>query len=300
MRNSFAMMIRTLHASLVYIAVTLTSIAVGPAYGAVECAALGIGAKIDRLSKAALLAERGKPEGFLQLQESRDALTQQFKTFQATGICKDGGSASGDSLVNGKCDAAQNVWSNINLAATRILDRQETLRTVTAAIQQVNEAEKSLVDLTEQIITLKVVNSRSSREIIASSQLLFLQSRLVKNATMLLVTDSLDPEIVFLLGKDRNSFTDLLRGLLDGSDKFRLLPSKGIERDKLIQLSKQFEADKNAVTTILSNLKQLIEFKQSVQYIVAFSEKLSQRLHDLESIEASECRPAKDEQNKGG
>ena len=289
-------MIRTLHASLVYIAITLISIAVGPAYGAVECAAPGIGAQIDRLSKAALLAERGKPEGFLQLQESRDALTQQFKAFQATGICKDGGGAS---LVTGKCDAAQNVWSNVNLAATRILDRQATLRTVTAAIQQVNEAEKSLVDMTEQIITLKVVNSRSSREIIASSQLLFLQSRLVKNATMLLVTDSLDPEIVFLLGKDRNSFTDLLRGLLDGSDKFRLPPSKGIEREKLVQLSKQFEVDKNAITTILSNLEQLIEFKQSVRYIVAFSESLSQRLHDLESIEASECRPAKDEQNKG-
>jgi hypothetical protein len=109
----------------------------------------------------------------------------------------------------------------------------------------------------------------------------FINTRLVKDADRLLSDDFINPEVAFLLLRDRNTFLKLVHSMQEGSAEFRIPASKGEEKDKLAEISAQFEMDNQAVSAMQNNLKQLVELKGAVRYVVAYGEGFFQSLLDL-------------------
>jgi twitching motility protein PilJ len=136
--------------------------------------------------------------------------------------------------------------------------------------------------LAEQVSALKLSAGANTREVSASAQLVMLTQRMAKNANALLAGDSIDPEVAFLLGKDTNTFRDLLTALSKGSESLRLGAATDAEqKERLGELEKAFTAYQAAVSGILGNMQRLVNAKQSAQRIFQDSEKLKDAVSAL-------------------
>ena len=102
-----------------------------------------------------------------------------------------------------------------------------------------------------------------------------LTQRMAKNANALLASDVIDPEVTFLLGKDSNTFRDILQGLAKGSDTLRVAAARDPETvEKLKELDAAYGEYRQAVNSILGSLQPLVNAKAAGRSIVADSEAL--------------------------
>jgi twitching motility protein PilJ len=91
------------------------------------------------------------------------------------------------------------------------------------------------------------------------------------------------PETAFLLGKDTNTFRDLVDGFLNGSDVLHLTASTDPEvKGKLIELQKTFADYQQLVSVILGNLQSFIAAKQAEQLVFVQNEDLRSKLLGLQ------------------
>ena len=100
--------------------------------------------------------------------------------------------------------------------------QQKNLVALGNAVKAINDNNPVLLDLAEQVSALKLQAQAGSREISLAGQLVMLTQRMAKNANALLASDVIDPEVTFLLGKDSNTFRDIVHGLTKGSDALRV------------------------------------------------------------------------------
>ncbi|HJW56674.1 MAG TPA: methyl-accepting chemotaxis protein [Burkholderiaceae bacterium] len=237
----------------------------------------------QRIGKAAPNAIQGNPEAFKQLEESR----QEFNRDLA--VLSKGGNYQGRTIdtPNGQMAAllqdVQKVWIDSDKAAQTILKLKKELTGFGTTLQQLSTISPTLLELTEQISTLKVQSGASPREISAAGQLVMLTQRLGRSANEFLTSEGVNPETAFLLGKDTNTFRDITEGFLNGSDVLRLSPTKDQDtREKLIELQTAFGEYQQSVATILGNLQNFIGAKHSEQLIFTDNEMLKQRLSTLQ------------------
>jgi twitching motility protein PilJ len=150
------------------------------------------------------------------------------------------------------------------------------------SIRAINANNPVMLELAEQISALKLQANASPREVSVAGQLVMLTQRMAKNANSLLAGDAIDPEVAFLLGKDTNTFRDLLQGLSEGSEALRLPASTDAEtKEKLAELTKSFADYQKAVAGILGNMQRLVNAKQSAQNIFNDNEKLLTQVREL-------------------
>ena len=111
-----------------------------------------------------------------------------------------------------------------------------------------------------------------------------LTQRIGKSSNEFLTVEGVNPEAVFLLGKDLNSFKEISQGLLDGSPELRLTASKDPQtREQLAALIKLFEATRMQAGAILGNLQGLVSAREAQVSIVSDSEPLRRNLEALQS-----------------
>ena len=102
-----------------------------------------------------------------------------------------------------------------------------------------------------------------------------LTQRVAKNASALLVGDAIDPEVAFLLGKDTNTFRDLLGALTKGSETLRIGATTDADtKAKLAELETNFKEYQAAVGGILGSMQRLVLAKQAGSNIFRESETL--------------------------
>ena len=238
----------------------------------------------QRIGKAAPNAIQGNPEAFKQLDESR----REFNTDLTT--LREGGTYQGRSIKKPNAELAailgdaQKVWDSSDKAATTILKLKKELTGFGQTLQKLNTLTPGLLELTEQISTLKAQGGASPREISASGQLVMLTQRLGRSANEFLTTEGVNPETAFLLGKDTNTFKDITDGFLNGSDVLRLTATKDKDsRDKLTELQSLFAEYQVSVSAILGSLQNFIAAKQSEQLIFTENETLKQKLTTLQN-----------------
>src|SRR5450631_2703368 len=116
-----------------------------------------------------------------------------------------------------------------------------------------------------------------------------LTQRLGRSANEFLTSEGVNPETAFLLGKDTNTFRDIVEGFLKGSDVLRLSATKDKDTiDKLTELQGAFGEYQQSVATILGNLQNFIAAKQSEQLIFTENEAIKQNLSTLQKTYRAE------------
>ncbi|GAC1322533.1 MAG: chemotaxis chemoreceptor PilJ [Collimonas sp.] len=248
----------------------------------------------QRIGKATPNAIQGNPEAFKQLADSRKEFNQDLGILSKGGDYKGHDIGTPSASMNSKLTEVNKIWSNTDKAADTILKLQKELTSFGVTLQKLNGISPNLLDLSEQIATLKTQTGATPREIAASSQLVMLTQRLGRSANEFLTSEGVNPETAFLLGKDTNTFRDIVSGFLNGSDVLRLPASKNEEeRSKLTELEKSFAEYQESVASILGNMQNFVSAKQSEQLIFTENENLKQRLGALQDT----YRDAQDSQS---
>jgi len=243
----------------------------------------------QRIGKAAPNAIQGNVEAFKQLEDSRKEINSDLDILLKGGNYQGRNVDKANSALEAVLLDTSKTWQNSNKAAETILARRKELTGFGQTLQKLNALSPALLELTEQISTLKVQGGGSAREISASGQLVMLTQRLGRSANEFLTSEGVNPETAFLLGKDTNTFRDLVDGFLKGSDVLRLAMTKDADtRDKLEELQKTFEDYRASVSTILGNLQNFIAAKQSEQLVFNENEDLKAKFAKLQKTYTAE------------
>lgn len=156
-----------------------------------------------------------------------------------------------------------------------ILKQKDTLVGVTKNVAAINSNDGKLLELTQQLVALLHESGASAREVDLGYQQIMLSQRMAKNANAMLSGEVINPEVVFLLGKDTNTFRDTLQAMLDGNEDMRIAASKNPEvkeaLGKIRDLFKQFEA---VVSIFSRNMQSLVNTRIANQTIYRESENL--------------------------
>ncbi len=210
----------------------------------------------QRIAKAAQLSLSGKSIAFGELKTGRD----EFAAI-VTGLAE-GGPIMGRNApaVEGHArellDGVTAVWTKVDASASRLLAQQDNLTKLNGSVETINDENASLLELTEQVAALAAQSGAAQREVTAANRLAMLTQRIAKNANALRVADAVDPEVSFLLGKDTNSFREILEQL---NQNLR----NGEVRARLEELTKASEATLAAVTGVLGNIQLVVQAKQA-------------------------------------
>jgi twitching motility protein PilJ len=218
----------------------------------------------QRLAKAAQQASQGNLEAFKQLRESREAFAAQMS------LLLNGGSVGSETLpatsteTRPVLEALDAQWKKNERNAALVIAEQANLVNLGRAVRAINERNPALQELADEIAALSVQTGGSSRQNAHAAQLMMLTQRMAKNANTMLAEAVIDPEVSFLLGKDTNSFRDILRGLLQGSEALRIQRVADPElRGKLGEMETAFKEYQAAVSSILGNQQRLVNAKRA-------------------------------------
>ena len=228
----------------------------------------------QRLAKASLLALQGNTVAFAQLKESRETFSQLLERVS------NGGEVGGTSVppspdsVHDQLEALTQRWSGTNKDAMAVIEQEKNLVQLGTSVALIDNKNADMLELTEQLASLKLQSGASARDIAAANQLVMLTQRIAKNASALRVGDEINPEVAFLLGKDTNGFRDLLQGLVKGG-------ADADTREKLNALDTAFKGYQEAVGSILGNMQPLVLSKQAGSRIFRDSEDLLKATDDL-------------------
>jgi twitching motility protein PilJ len=239
----------------------------------------------QRLAKAVPGAVLGNPASFGQLLESRDRIAINLLALSGEGEK----GLQTPQRAELPLAAVREEWAKTEKNASVVLEQQKNLLVLGESIRAINANNPQLLELAEQVAALKLAGGANQRDITATSQLVMLTQRMAKNANALIAGETIDPEVAFLLGKDTNTFRDLLNALIRGNESLRIAPSADPEiRARLGDLERSFAQYQQAVAGILGNLQRLVAAKQSAQRIFADNEKLKQGLEEVAKGYAAE------------
>ena len=230
----------------------------------------------QRLAKAAQQASQGNRVAFKQLRESRDEFASLVKLLAA------GGAATGGidlpatpAAVRPRLAGLEAEWQTTDRNASIVIREEPNLVALGAAVRAINENNPALLELAEEVAALSVQTGGSTRQNAITAQLVMLTQRMAKNANTMLASDVVDPEVAFLLGKDTNTFRDVLQGLLQGNHALRIeRVDDALIRTKLTDLQAGFKQYQTGVSQILGNMQRLVNAKRATRDIFNDSEKL--------------------------
>ncbi len=228
----------------------------------------------QRLAKASSLALQGNPVAFAQLRESRETFGKLLETLTSGGEVAGVGVPASPDNVRPQIDALTQLWEPTNKNAETVIGQEKNLVALGQNVATIDNNNATMLELTEQIATLKLQTGASAREIANANQLVMLTQRIAKNASALLVGDEINPEVAFLLGKDTNAFRDIQVGLSKaGGD--------ADTRSKLEELESAFKDYQGAISSILGNMQPLVLSKQAGSRIFRGSEDLLKATDNL-------------------
>lgn len=237
----------------------------------------------QRVGKATPNAIQGNPVAFSQLADSRKEFNNDLS------ILLNGGEYQGQRIskpstsMESSLQKTQKLWQNSDKSAATILKLQKELTGFGTTLAKMNEISPDLLELTEQISTLKAQSGASPREIAAAGQLVMLTQRLARSANEFLSSEGVNPETAFLLGKDTNTFRDITEGFLNGNETLRLSKTTEPEtREKLVELQNLFAEYQKSISLILGNLQNFVSAKAAEETVFKENEALKQSLGELQ------------------
>src|SRR5258706_8947526 len=229
----------------------------------------------QRLAKAAQQASQGNHEAFKQLRESRDEFSALVNLLAAGGLTGGVSLPPTPESVRPMLAVLESEWRKTERNAGLVIREEPNLVALAAAGRAINAKNPALLETADEGAALSVQSGATARQNAIAAQLVMLTQRMAKNANAMLAGDIIDPEVAFLLGKDSNTFRDLLQGLLQGNEALRLARVDDAEmRGKLGELESGFKQYQVGVSQILGNMQRLVNAKRATRDIFNDSEAL--------------------------
>jgi twitching motility protein PilJ len=237
----------------------------------------------QRIGKAVPNAIQGNSEAFRQLEESRAAMNDYLAVLAQGGMLQDRTIPRPDAEAATMIADIRQHWQKSDEAAGRIMRLEKELTGFRATLQKLNALNPVLLELSEQIATLNAQSGASPREISAAGQLVMLTQRLGKSANEFLTSEGINQDTAFMLGKDANTFHDIVSGFLEGSAVLRMPAASNPDvRIKLMELQGAFAEYQQLVNGILGNLQNFIAAKEAERLMFNDNEPLRKKLQALQ------------------
>ncbi len=232
----------------------------------------------EQTAKSGQLSLQGDTAAFAELRNGRSEFDRLLAAVTAGGQVNP---SKADSTVPASpapfaapLESLAATWAKTDKDTQLLLAQEKNLTTLSTSVETINEKNALLLDITEQVAALKLQGGASAREIATANRLVMLTQRIAKNANALLVADAIDPEVAFLLGKDTNSFREILGQLKE-------MTPDGTTRGKLAELETIANESLAAVSGILGNIQYLVQAKQAGRRIIDNARPLSEQANQL-------------------
>ena len=235
----------------------------------------------QRLAKSVSQAIVGTPQAFPDVKESSDVLARSVRALKAGDeqMRIDAVPAAAQVSV----DLISPLMERAEKNAKTVIGQQKILTQVGTALRTINRQSSDLLEIAETVSSLKLQQNAAPTEISAAGQLVMLTQRIGKSANEFLTMEGVNPEAVFLLGKDLNSFKEITQGLQSGSAELRLSGTKDAQTlERLDALTKLYEQTRVQAGAILGNLQGIVSAREAQVSILADSEPLRRNLEDLQ------------------
>jgi len=223
----------------------------------------------QRYTKTAQQAVLGNRFAFGQLDDSRKAFALGLNTLIDGGA----GVPSSPGSVQPALAELKQRWDISKKNIEYLVAQQSMLVELGRALNEINQRNNELLDLTEQVVNLLPADSRKQLAF-ANQQALWTQ-RIAKNANALMSSDVINPETAYQLGQDLNTFREVLTALQKGSTTLGVLPVSDVDaRETLLELEDVFARFEQQANQILKSMPQLVESKRAAREVFDESEKL--------------------------
>lgn len=223
----------------------------------------------QRYTKTAQQAVLGNKLAFGQLEDSRKAFAEGLNHLIDGGA----GVPSSPGFIQGDLAQLKKRWETSKNDIQYLIENQALLVALGQALNEINQRNNELLDLTEQVVALLPADSRKQLAF-ANQQALWTQ-RMAKNANALLSSDVINPETAFQLGQDMMTFREVLNALLHSSPNLGVLAVDDADaREKLLELEEVFARYEQQTNQILKSMPQLVEAKRAAREIFDESEQL--------------------------
>jgi twitching motility protein PilJ len=223
----------------------------------------------QRYTKTAQQAVLGNKFAFGQLDDSRKAFADGLNTLI------DGGASvpSSPGFIQADLGQLKKRWDTSKKDIQFLVAQQSMLVQLGQAMNEINQRNNELLDLTEQVVALLPADSKKQLAF-ANQQALWTQ-RMAKNANALMSSDVINPETAYQLGQDLNTFREVLDGLKEGSSTLGVVAVGDTDaREKLLELEEVFTRFESQAGQILKSMPQLVEAKRAAREIFDESEQL--------------------------
>ncbi|MEN9671637.1 MAG: hypothetical protein RL018_1914, partial [Pseudomonadota bacterium] len=169
----------------------------------------------QRLAKSVSQAIVGTPQAFPDVKESADVLARSVRALKSGDEQMRIDAVPVDAQVS--VEVISPLMERAEKNAKTVIGQQKILTQVGTALRTINRQSSDLLEIAETVSSLKLQQNAAPTEISAAGQLVMLTQRIGKSANEFLTMEGVNPEAVFLLGKDLNSFKEITQGLQSGS-----------------------------------------------------------------------------------
>jgi hypothetical protein len=207
----------------------------------------------QRLAKSVSQAIVGAPQAFPDVKDSSEVLSRSVRALKA-----------GDEQMRIEAVSAEAL--------------------VGTALRTISRQSSDLLEIAETVSSLKLQQNAAPTEISAAGQLVMLTQRIGKSANEFLIMEGVNPEAVFILGKDLNSFKEITHDLQSGSAELRLAGTKDVQTlERLDALTKLYEQTRVQAGAILGNLQGIVSAREAQVSILSDSEPMRRNLEELQT-----------------
>ena len=229
----------------------------------------------QRLAKASSLALQGNMDAFSQLRDSHRRFSEDVKALTDGGTLANTIVPPSPDSTRSDLQGLSTLWSETEKDTVQMMDMENYLVGLNKDVLSIIEYNPRMLDLTEQVVAIKLRSGASVREITAASQLVMLTQRIAKSANELQNSSETGPELAFQLGKDARTFQDLQKALAEGSEVLRIAAASDEETKALLKtIAVGFKEYQGAINGILSSMERLVVAKLAGAKIFLDSEAL--------------------------
>ncbi|THF61278.1 methyl-accepting chemotaxis protein [Pseudothauera rhizosphaerae] len=228
----------------------------------------------QQIAKAAQLSLQGNTSAFDELRRASTRFSTLLRALTQGGEIDANAVPASPAAIQPALQALAEAWRKTEQDTGKLLEQDKNLVTLNQSVDTINSQNALLLDLTEQIASLKLLAGAKAQDIATANRAVMLTQRMAKNANALLVANAIDPEVAFLLGKDTNTFREHLAQLQQSSNDAET-------RARLAELDQTAKETLDSVSGILGNMQLLVQAKQAGSRIFRDSTTLLERTNEL-------------------